>query len=271
MSGRILSPKTVFSTPLISVGFFQASINVSATDAFQRQTWLNVSVLPLETTNVDPEQYFSDAKINVFCKEDAPTATHREIVCLWRRTALGAVRVPLAFEVVLDTNHSRASQLALTMDGIDTATLPLLHGSMVYYVEAYTNFVQVEVVDNFSNVKPLNITVLEHDVPWSGIEFVSNDISEMDETTDIILQISPPPGHGEFHLLYRAPRTPAFPSTCRVEYVFVALERQNRSAQPVMLAPWLRSLSKATRTSNSRCRSTTKRRSNRCGAVQPHL
>ena len=48
-------------------GFFQASINVSATDAFQRQTWLNVSVLPLETTNVDPEQYFSDANVNVFC------------------------------------------------------------------------------------------------------------------------------------------------------------------------------------------------------------
>ena len=97
----------------------------------------------------------------------------------------------LAFEVALDTNHSRASQLALTMDGIDTATL-LSNGSMVYYVDAYTNFVQVEVVDNYSNVKPLNITVLEHDA-LSAIEFVSSDVSEMDETTDIILQISPPP------------------------------------------------------------------------------
>ena len=55
------------------------------------------------------------------------------------------------------------------MDGIDTATLPLLHGSMVYYVDAYTNFVQVEVVDNYSNVNPLNITVLEHDVPLSPL------------------------------------------------------------------------------------------------------
>ena len=68
--------------------------------------------------------------------------------------------------------------------------MPLRDGEMVYYVEAYTNLVQAEVVDNFSNVKPLNITVLEHDVPWAGIEFVSNDISEMDETTEIFLQIT---------------------------------------------------------------------------------
>ena len=88
-------------------GFFQTSINLSATDAFQRQTWLNLSVLPLETTNINPNQFFSDEKINMFCREDAPTATHREIVCLWRRTTLGAVRVPLAFDVILDTNHSR--------------------------------------------------------------------------------------------------------------------------------------------------------------------
>ena len=162
-------------------GFFQTSINLSATDAFQRQTWLNLSVLPLETTNINPNQFFSDEKINMFCREDAPTATHREIVCLWRRTTLGAVRVPLAFDVILDTNHSRTSQLALTLDGIDKVSMPLQDGEMVYYVEAYTNLVQVEVVDNFSNVKPLNITVLEHDVPWAGIEFVSNDISEMDD------------------------------------------------------------------------------------------
>ena len=206
-------------------GFFQTSINVSATDAFQRQTWLNLSVLPLETTNINPNQYFADEKVNMFCREDAPSATHREIVCLWRRTTLGAVRVPLAFDVILDTNHSRTSQLALTLDGIDTVSMPLQDGEMVYYVEAYTNLVQAEVVDNFSNVKPLNITVLEHDAPWSGIEFVSNDISEMDNATDIILQISPPLGHEEFHLLYSTEQT-GLSFACSIEYVFVSLDRQ---------------------------------------------
>ena len=206
-------------------GLLQTSINVSAIDAFQRQTWFNVSLLPLETTNINPNQYFSDEKVNVFCREDTPSTTHREVVCLWRRTTPGAVRVPLSFDVILDTNHSRTSQLALTLDGIDRVSMPLRDGGMVYYVEAYTNLVQVEVVDNFSNVKPLNIILLEHDVPWSGIEFVASDISEMDDTTDIILQLSPPQEHEEFHLLYSSEQQ-GVSFGCSVEYVFISLDRQ---------------------------------------------
>ena len=47
----------------------------------------------------------------------------------------------------------------------------------------------------------------------------------MDNATDVILQINPPLGHKEFHLLYSTEQT-GLSFACSIEYVFVSLDRQ---------------------------------------------
>ena len=206
-------------------GISQQEINISATDIFQRTTWLNLSIIPLETTNLQTNEYFTDGQVNTFCKEEAPSEKQREIVCIWRRTSLGSVRIPLSFDIELDTSYDRTSELSFTIDGIDKQSTALEDGLFVQYIESYNANIFVEVVDNYSNVKPLNITILEHDAPWGSIEFLGNDVKEIDEETEILLQLTPDQRHGEFHLLDSKNQS-GLSFDCEIEYVFISLERQ---------------------------------------------
>ena len=206
-------------------GISQREINISATDAFQRTTWLNLTVIPLETTNIQTNEYYTDGQVNTFCKEEAPSENYREIICIWRRTSLGSVQIPLSFDIELDTSFDRTSELSITLDGIDKQSIALEDGLFVQYIESYTANVLVEIVDNYSNVKPLNIIILEHDSPWDSIEFLGNDVKEIDNETEILLQLTPDQRHGQFHLLDSTNQS-GLSFACEIEYVFVSLNRQ---------------------------------------------
>lgn len=205
-------------------GLSQTAINISVTDAFQRTSWLNLTVLPLSTTTIGHVELFTDGKVNIFCAEGVATEFEREITCLWRKEGLGTARVPLPLNLTFDEAHSRSSELRFTLDGIDQQSIPLQSGTTVHYLNAYTRNVLVEVVDNFSNVKPLRIHLLEHETAWASINFVTNELAEVENETDVVLQLSPPPGHGKFYLMNMMMGTGIL-FDCTVEYTFLSLDR----------------------------------------------
>ena len=106
------------------------------------------------------------------------------------RTSLGSVQIPLSFDIELDTSFDRTSELSITLDGIDKQSIAL---KMVCSFNTLnptqpTSWSRLLII--IQMLKPLNIIILEHDSPWDSIEFLGNDVKEIDNETEILLQLT---------------------------------------------------------------------------------
>lgn len=190
-------------------------LSIAATDQFGRRTDVAVTVLPFNQTSLDLVELHHDDGVSTLCIERAPTI-YRNFECLWHRENTGSTVVPLAFDSVLDA-YSRDVDVVFTADSQESFSQPLRTERFVKSFNGFDVNVLVEVRDEFSNIKPLNITLIQHDRPWSEAVLFEPELSDHELNSSFDLRLTPPPRSDEFLLL----RSDAYTTwSCEVRYGF---------------------------------------------------
>ena len=180
-------------------------ITFTAQDTFGRISTLNYSTVPIRATSISiVETVVSSSQIISQCVESAAEDELRQVNCLWKRKESKATTIPIQIEIDIDLPEFRDVKLIIYKSGGEIEIIDVDSGIITLpSINHYSNSVQIELLDDYSDIKNIEINLFEHTRAWSEITLSSPQLSEATNYSEFDLIISPPESEKEFHLLKR--------------------------------------------------------------------
>ena len=199
------------------------TINVTATDAFYRQSSIELNTVSILSTKIDvSDELVESQDVNVQCIEIEPIGEIRQVKCLWTRQGTSVSTIPVKISLDIDLEELRDIQLFITKPGSSVEAYQVVDGQFtIPNIYAYHTSFEIELNDIFSKTNKINVRMIEHSQAWSDVEYSKSDLAESDYNSNFSIILTPPEKEENYLLLYRGYAQITDLLQCSTEYQFV--------------------------------------------------
>ena len=181
------------------------TINVTAIDAFYRESSIELDTVSILSTKIDvSDELIESEDVNVQCIEIEPIGETCQVKCLWTRQGTSVSTIPVKISLDIDLEELRDIQLFITKPGSSVEAYQVVDGQFtIPNIYAYHTSFEIELNDIFSRTNKIEVRMIEHSQAWSQVEFSKSDLSEGDFNSNFSIILTPPEKEQNYLLLYR--------------------------------------------------------------------
>ncbi len=205
------------------------TINVTAIDAFYRESSIELDTVSILSTKIDvSDELIESEDVNVQCIEIEPMGETRQVKCLWTRQGTSVSTIPVKISLDIDLEELRDIQLFITKPGSSAEAYQVVDGQFtIPNIYAYHTSFEIELNDIFSRTNKINVRMIEHSQAWSQVEFSKSDLSEGDFNSNFSIILTPPENEQNYLLLYRGYVEITNLLQCSIQYQFAAYRSED--------------------------------------------
>ena len=230
-------------------GFGSNLISILATDELGRNSVLNITTTPVNSTLINPlEEIRLQDNTALICLESETVEFIRQVNCLWSRNGSASEDLPIYVDIYVDQIELRNVDITVDKGSGSSLNPVTVSNSGTLFIPGIAHYdteFTLNIRDKFSIVTPIKYNLIRHIKPWSDPELIDGSVSEMNSQDVFDIIIPPASNEGEFMMLTSGFYDASELIDCNGEYEFAkkgsvinyAIENSNCNIQEWYILP----------------------------------